>query len=720
MNNISNSIVLSACVALAAGSLCAGYPDLLTFKDGSSVTSAVDWQRRRAEVAETILPVEYGALPATPAKPVEVTLVSKSHWPVKFAETTPDAWYQVYRVTTEYEGRPFSFEFQRWGLDGDEKRPILIEGDGCWQYLTDDILRLALRRGWSVVQFNRCEVTPDDDRTDKSALLKWAWMYHRVVDALLLDPRTDPTRLAISGHSRGGKTVLLAGATDTRISCVNDNCSGCGGSSPCRDVPKGGERIVHITRNFPFWFAPGWKDWIGREDELPFDQHFLTALLAPRGLFIREAVEDIWANPPGAKTLAGLAREVWKLHGRPDALCYSLRDGVHCHRTDDYADYLTFCETYWRGGKRPVMVYNEDNSAFFMQSKYGSGLNEKGLRAYVRGIAEGGQFTHFFACPNAMCANTDSKTLTTTWDAVRRPGKTVHGWQYGVALLHAQGVDPYRVWFDECRLRGLSPWLSVRMNDVHCADDPNDAMHSEFWLRHPEFRRVPGSDGKSGWTDAALDFAHPEVRAYWKAYFKELFETYDVDGVELDWMRFGHHLTPGREAELSACLDEVVAEARKFADAAAKRLGHPVLVSARVPSRPDDALKRGMDFETWAGKGWIDWLVPCNFWASADFGLPFADWKARLAAVNPKTVVIPGLDCGVQEVKDGKVSARRSLTYDEYRLFAKLRQQEGAEGLYVFNPFDTPFETWQALVYRGLAPEDIRDASVEIPSDRHD
>ena len=394
-----------------------------------------------------------------------MTLVSKSFHPIKFENTTPNAWYQCYRVETTFEGRPFVFEFVRWGLDGEAKRPTLINGDGCWQYLTDDVLRLALKRGWSVVQFNRTEIAPDDARTSESALLKWAWMYHRVVDAILLDPRTDPERIAISGHSRGGKTVLLAAATDTRISCVNDNCSGCGGSSPCREVPAGGERIADITRNFPFWFDRGWPSWIGREDELPFDQHFLTALIAPRGLFIREAVEDRWANPPGAKTLAELSREVWKLYGRADALVSSLRDGVHCHRFDDYAEYLTFCETYWRGGKRPVMVYNEDNSAFFMQSKFGSGLNEKGLRDYVRTIAAGGQFTHFFACPNAMCANTDSRVLTTTWEAVKRSGKQVHAWQYGVAQLHAAGIDPYAVWFDECRAWGLKPWLSVRMND---------------------------------------------------------------------------------------------------------------------------------------------------------------------------------------------------------------------------------------------------------------
>ena len=52
--------------------------------------------------------------------------------------------------------------------------------------------------------------------------------------------------------------------------------------------------------------------------------------------------------------------------------------------------------------------------------------------------------------------------------------------------------------------------------------------HSAFWRDHPEFRREPGFAGWP-WTDAALDYSHAEVRAYWKAFLAEAFARYDVD-----------------------------------------------------------------------------------------------------------------------------------------------------------------------------------------------
>lgn len=87
---------------------------------------------------------------------------------------------------------------------------------------------------------------------------------------------------------------------------------------------------------------------MGRENELPFDQHFLTSLIAPRGLFIRAAEADLWANPPGTKELADVARSVWKLLGRPNALVYSLRPGPHEYYLDDVRAFLDYCEALWK------------------------------------------------------------------------------------------------------------------------------------------------------------------------------------------------------------------------------------------------------------------------------------------------------------------------------------------------------------------------------------
>lgn len=86
----------------------------------------------------------------------------------------------------------------------------------------------------------------------------------------------------ITGHSRGGKAVQLAAATDERIAFVADNNSGCCGFGSHRVRGKGAETISDITRNFGFWFEKDFSKYAGRENELPFDQHFLSALIAPQ------------------------------------------------------------------------------------------------------------------------------------------------------------------------------------------------------------------------------------------------------------------------------------------------------------------------------------------------------------------------------------------------------------------------------------------------------
>src|SRR5437763_10803261 len=106
----------------------------------------------------------------------------------------------------------------------------------------------------------------------------WAWGYHRAVDFLVTLRSVDKDRIAVTGHSRGGKAALLAGAIDARVALTAPNCSGCGGAGCFRFRGPQSERLADILQSFPGWFTPRLRDFIGREDQLPFDQHELKAL----------------------------------------------------------------------------------------------------------------------------------------------------------------------------------------------------------------------------------------------------------------------------------------------------------------------------------------------------------------------------------------------------------------------------------------------------------
>ena len=362
-----------------------------------------------------------------------------------------------------------------------------------------------------------------------------------------------------------------------------------------------------------------------------------------------------------------------------------------------------------------VSVFNQD-STNFMITHGDEKMNAAGIREYLDSVIGHGAFTHFFICPNAQTAIFDSKTMSPSWWRLTAKGK----YQIRLGndflqsevcprreyLLHTNGVDIIQVYIDGCRAKGVSPWLSMRMNDGHVPENPQWWGHSQFWVDHPEYRREGG-----------FDFSHPEVRAYHLAFVHELLERYDVDGFECDWMRW-----PFKQR--TDDLTEMMREIRKLVSTAARRRGHEILVGARVSSRPDAARAHAMDVVAWAKEGLVDWVVPCNFFSSADFELPLGEWKRLLAGSNVR--VIPGTDTGVRigdPVAKKVTIDRRLLTLAEYREWADRMQRQGADGIYFFNLFTyhepayhaTTTEPWDVIVREGLSPQAIQGKAKSFP-----
>lgn len=321
-------------------------PDLLRFADGTAVDTPAAWLRRRREIADLILDIEYGGLPPTPAETTLETLHTstvRSQGGVRFMSC---------RVQTGPE-RPFSFLLTLLLPPGDGPFPVVITGDACWRYVTDAVAAEIVGRGFILAQFNRTEIAADvysDARTSGlyraypegvyGALSAWAWGYHRCVDALTLQPFVDASRIAITGHSRGGKTVLLAGATDERIALTAANNSGAGGAGCFHRQGPQSETLGDLIKNLAYWFGPKLRAYVGREADLPFDQHFLKALVAPRALLTSEALGDLWANPSGTWLTHGAAREVYRLLGAEERIAITFRDGGHGYRPHDWRRFL--------------------------------------------------------------------------------------------------------------------------------------------------------------------------------------------------------------------------------------------------------------------------------------------------------------------------------------------------------------------------------------------
>src|ERR1017187_9792326 len=200
----------------------------------------------------------------------------------------------------------------------------------------------SIQRGYAVASFFQGDVVPDDAASaepilrrlngnqaaergpaDTATIMAWAWGFSRMLDALETLPEIDAKRVATVGHSRNGKTALLAAAFDERFALAIASQAGCGGSAPSRVAPELAkpnaqgrptvETLAMINKSFPHWFAGNFKAFNDQPARLPFDQHCLIALCAPRPVLLSCASEDLWANPAGQFEMLRAADPVYRL-----------------------------------------------------------------------------------------------------------------------------------------------------------------------------------------------------------------------------------------------------------------------------------------------------------------------------------------------------------------------------------------------------------------------
>lgn len=336
-------------------------PDPFRKEDGSRVTPE-EWKTYRETVRKKIIDIEFGTLPPRP----EVVRFERLNAP---GRGHSGEWYKIYAGTEERQVS-FTLELnvpgQKAPYGDGTKYPVLLTGDMCYQNMESDVIEEGRRHGYIMARFNRLELANDIEKdknrvgglfdvypenTEFTKISAWAWGYMTCMDVLEQIPWADETEVGITGHSRGGKTVMLAAAADDRIKYVCPNNSGTHGtvSYRCEVTHQGekderSEKLADMLVNFPLWMGPKLTDYAGREDELPYDMHYFGALIAPRYYLQCEGMQDYWINPVGAWQNFQAVRACYRYLGCEDHAAAWFRPGYHRHKLPDFMQFMDFMD----------------------------------------------------------------------------------------------------------------------------------------------------------------------------------------------------------------------------------------------------------------------------------------------------------------------------------------------------------------------------------------
>ena len=364
-------------------------PDPLVMNDGAKVTNARQWETRRAEMKRVLEYYSIGTMPPPPGNvqghdlksqvvadgKVNFRLVHLTFGPAErlgfdVAVFTPSEgsgpWPTFVYISfdpTPGTGVISPTNNPAASTNSPPARPRAA-GSSAEPEVAARRLAAVLDRGYAVVTYNYQETGQDNHGGLTNGFIAaypvcdwhleaaWAWGMSRVVDYLQSEPFADRSKLIAIGHSRLGKATLIAGAMDERFALVAPAGSGAYGTGAFgfNGMTNGGkEGLDEIIAHFSYWVGPRLPQFSGQVYKLPFDQHWLIALVALRPFISLEGMDDQFANGNALKESYLAAKPVYELLGAPHRLGINFRPGPHALLPVDWQAALDFADQQLRG-----------------------------------------------------------------------------------------------------------------------------------------------------------------------------------------------------------------------------------------------------------------------------------------------------------------------------------------------------------------------------------
>jgi len=245
--------------------------------------------------------------------------------------------------------------------------------------------------------------------------------------------------------------------------------------------------------------------------------------------------------------------------------------------------------------------------------------------------------------------------------------------------LQKEGTDIIDASLSRAKERGMEAFITFRVNDLHFADTSTKCRVSypDFWFNNPQFYTGDHSQGLN--SGRALDFSHEEVRNHKLDLVREQLEKYEqIDGYDLDFMRFIVLFKTGKGAEKAPLVTDFVSQVRHLVDSVSAARGKKILLSARVPITVEGALEKGLDVKEWHKQGLLDFISIGAHWRG-ETATPIAKFKEDFFQGSEKKIPVYG------SIDDGGYQPREFFSDGMYKGMASHILGQGGDGLYLFN-----------------------------------
>ena len=245
-----------------------------------------------------------------------------------------------------------------------------------------------------------------------------------------------------------------------------------------------------------------------------------------------------------------------------------------------------------------------------------------------------------------------------------------------------------------CREAGMGLFPSLRMNQ-HYEIDPSSPQYSRLRREHPEWLIGRGDEELTPYSiewgiRTGLDFTVPQVREHLLAIICELFERFDVEGVELDFQRHPGYFRIDAGYSSRYLITDLIRRAHARMDVVNEKGDRRVELAVRVPETLADAARIGLDMAEWIEEGIVDIVIVGG--GFVPFGMRIEEFVE--AARGTSTRVF------------GCIESMRPAADDEaIRAIASRIWSAGADGVYLFNYWSRSVE-WKRRVLNQIgSPE---------------